>query len=84
MNAKVNLGGCGQTQNAVPLCVEQLNQSAYICIVAVTSHRVAPFGTGREIDNGERLKKKELHRNYSPESEDIRLNFEALKACKRG
>lgn len=36
-----------------------------IAIVAGTSHRVAPFGTGQEIDNDERLKKR-----YCPESED--------------
>ena len=36
-----------------------------IGIVAGTSHRVAPFGTGQEIDNDERLKKR-----YCPESED--------------
>ena len=57
-------------------CVEQLNYFAYICIVEGTSHQVAPFGTGQEIDNDERLKKKKGARNYCPESEDLH--------CKRG
>ena len=57
-------------------CVEQLNYFAYICIVEDTSHQVAPFGTGQEIDNDERLKKKKGARNYCPESEDLH--------CKRG
>ena len=45
--------------------------------MAGTSYRVAPYDTGQEIDNDERLKKKELGITvWDLESED-------MKACKR-
>ena len=36
--------------------------------MAGTSHQVAPFGSGQEIDNDERLKEKKGARNYCLES----------------
>ena len=49
---------CGLTQNTVPLRVEQLNQSMYIGIVELGRYE-RTIWHGQEIDNDERLKKKE-------------------------
>ena len=49
---------CGLTQNTAPLRVEQLNQS--LCIgIAELGRYERTIWRGPEIDNDERLKKKE-------------------------
>ena len=49
---------CGLTQNTAPLRVEQLNQSVYIGIAELGRYE-RTIWRGQEIDNDERLKKKE-------------------------